>query len=176
MSRSGPGGDTRAYIWPRPWRKLETPTAPIRPGCAFDPKAILGSHACDQSLKLNRDCWAATSFFVRRSPPPVRPPTRSLPAQNFFRFHKQQRMPPIGQSLNHRLARIQKHRSVSLKRGRGCRRCRTINCCCRQRFSAISSALGLKIAAMAKTSNRNTCAPPPPSFQQERRAGDLSML
>jgi hypothetical protein len=29
---------------------------------------------------------------------------------------------------------------------------------------------------MAKISNRNTCAPPPPSFQQERRAGDLSML
>jgi hypothetical protein len=27
---------------------------------------------------------------------------------------------------------------------------------------------------MAKTSNRNTCAPPP-SFQQERLAGDLSM-
>jgi hypothetical protein len=38
MSRSGPGGDTRAYIWPRSWRKLETLTAPIRPGCAFDPK------------------------------------------------------------------------------------------------------------------------------------------
>jgi hypothetical protein len=61
MSRSGPGGDTRAYIWPRSWRTLETLTAPIRPGCAFDPKAILGSHACDQSLKLYRDCWAATS-------------------------------------------------------------------------------------------------------------------
>jgi hypothetical protein len=44
------------------------------------------------------------------------------------------------------------------------------------RFSAISSAFGLKIAAIAKISNRNTCAPPPPSFQQERRAGDLSML
>src|SRR5262252_6972346 len=38
MSRSGPGGDTRAYIWPQSWRKLETRTAPIRPGCAFDPK------------------------------------------------------------------------------------------------------------------------------------------
>src|SRR6201982_3681170 len=32
------------------------------------PKAILGSHACDQSLKLYRDWWAATSFFMRRSP------------------------------------------------------------------------------------------------------------
>ena len=31
----------------------------------------------------------------------------------------------------------------------------------RQRFSAISSAFGLKIAAMAKISNRNTCAPQP---------------
>jgi hypothetical protein len=50
MSRLGPGGDTRAYIWPRSWRKLETLAAPIRPECAFDPKAILGSHACDQSL------------------------------------------------------------------------------------------------------------------------------
>jgi len=39
MSRSGlGGGDTRAYTWPRSWRKLETLTAPIRPGCAFDPK------------------------------------------------------------------------------------------------------------------------------------------
>jgi hypothetical protein len=38
MSRLGPGGDTRAYIWPRSWRKLETLTAPIRPECAFDPK------------------------------------------------------------------------------------------------------------------------------------------
>jgi hypothetical protein len=28
---------------------------------------------------------------------------------------------------------------------------------------------------MAKISNRNTCAPPPPSFQQERRAGDLAL-
>jgi hypothetical protein len=42
--------------------------------------------------------------------------------------------------------------------------------------SEIGSAFDLKIAAMAKTSNRNTCAPPPPSFQQKRRAGDLSML
>jgi hypothetical protein len=33
----------------------------------------------------------------------------------------------------------------------------------------------LKIAAMAKISN-HTCAPPPPSFEQERRAGDSSML
>jgi hypothetical protein len=97
MSRLGPGCDTRAYIWPRSWRKLETLTAPIRPECAFDPKAILGSHACDQSLKLYRDCWAAPSFFMRGSPPPVRPPIRSLPAQNCFRFHNQQRMPPIAE-------------------------------------------------------------------------------
>jgi hypothetical protein len=61
------------------------------------PKAILGGHACDQSLKLYRDRWAATSFFMRRSPPPVRPPTRSLPAQNCFRFHNQQRMTPIAE-------------------------------------------------------------------------------
>src|SRR5262249_26646468 len=36
--RSGPGCDTLAYIWPRSWRKPETLTLPIRPGCAFDPK------------------------------------------------------------------------------------------------------------------------------------------
>jgi hypothetical protein len=65
---------------------------------------------------------------------------------------------------------------ASLKRGRGCRRCSTTNCCRGQRFSAIGSAFGLKIAAIAKTSNRNACAPPPPSFQDGRRAGDLSML
>jgi hypothetical protein len=53
---------------------------------------------------------------------------------------------------------------------------RTTNCCRRQRFSAISSAFGLKIAAMAETSNRKTCGPSLPSFQQERRAGHLSML
>src|SRR5215470_14794870 len=27
-----------AYIWPRSWRKPGTPTLPIRPGSAFDPK------------------------------------------------------------------------------------------------------------------------------------------
>ena len=32
-----PGGDTRAYIWPRSWRKLETLTAPIRPECVRCP-------------------------------------------------------------------------------------------------------------------------------------------
>jgi len=29
---------THSHIWPRSWRKPETPTFPIRPGCAFDPK------------------------------------------------------------------------------------------------------------------------------------------
>src|SRR5215475_6721502 len=38
MCRLGPGGDTRAYIWRRSWRTLETLTAPIRLECAFDPK------------------------------------------------------------------------------------------------------------------------------------------
>jgi hypothetical protein len=63
------------------------------------PKAILGGHACDQSSKLYRDRWAATSFFVRGSPPPVCPPTHSLPAQNCFRFHNQQRMPPVAETI-----------------------------------------------------------------------------
>ena len=34
---------------------------------------------------------------MRGPPPPVRPPTRSLPAQNCFRFRNQQRMPPIAE-------------------------------------------------------------------------------
>ena len=38
MSRSGLGGGTPAYIWPRSLRKLETLTVPVRPGCAFGPK------------------------------------------------------------------------------------------------------------------------------------------
>ena len=33
-----PPAATLAYIWPRSWRKPETLTLPIRPGCAFDPK------------------------------------------------------------------------------------------------------------------------------------------
>jgi hypothetical protein len=61
------------------------------------PKVILGSHACDQSSKLYRDCRAAASCFMRGSPPPVCPPTRSLPAQNCFRLHNQQRMTPIAE-------------------------------------------------------------------------------
>jgi hypothetical protein len=46
-SRLGPGCDTLAYIWPRSWRKPETLTLPIRPGCAFDPK-------CDSRLPCVR--------------------------------------------------------------------------------------------------------------------------
>jgi hypothetical protein len=75
---------------------------------------------------------------------------------------------------NSRLARGPKRSILSLRQGRGCRRCSTTNCWRRQRFSAISSAFGLKVAAMAKTSSRNTC-PPPPSSQQGRLAGDLSI-
>src|SRR5215471_1689625 len=29
---------THSHIWPRSWRKPETLSLPIRPGCAFDPK------------------------------------------------------------------------------------------------------------------------------------------
>jgi hypothetical protein len=50
MSRLGACGDTRAYIWPRSWRKLETLTAPIQqrmtpiaePSACQDPKAPIG--------------------------------------------------------------------------------------------------------------------------------------
>jgi hypothetical protein len=41
-------------------------------------------------------------------------------------------------------------------------------------FSAINSVLRLRIAAMSNARNRNTCAPCPPSPQQERLACDLS--
>jgi hypothetical protein len=94
------------------------------------PKAILGSHACDQSLKLYRDWWAATSFFMRRSPSEAA--DAAAAAQP----------------------------TAAADKG----------------FPRLAAPSARKIAAMAKTSNRNTCAPPPPSFQQERRAGDLSML
>jgi hypothetical protein len=51
--RLGLGRGTLAHIWPRSLRKPETLTLPTRLGCAFDPKAILGSHASDESLKLS---------------------------------------------------------------------------------------------------------------------------
>ena len=154
-SRLGPGCDILAYIWPQSWWKPETLALPIRPGCAFDPKGDSRHHASDQSLKLFPDRRTTTSCLTRRSPPPVRAPPRSLPARTLSGFTISN---GLRQSLNHRLARIQKRRSASLTRGRGCRRCSTTNCWQRQRFSAISSAFGLKIAPMAKTSNRNTCA------------------
>jgi hypothetical protein len=77
MCRLGPGGDTLNAL--------------------LTPKVILGSHACDQSFKLYRDCRAATSCFMKGSPPPVRPTTRSLPAQNCFQFQNQQRVTPISE-------------------------------------------------------------------------------
>ena len=42
-------------------------------------------------------------------------------------------------------------------------------------FSATNSTFGLKIAAMAKTSSRNTYAPRRRPSKQERLTGDLSM-
>src|SRR5215469_4139396 len=88
--RLGRGCDTLAYIRPWSWRKLGL-------DALLTPKAILGSHASDQSLKLSPDRRATTSFLTRRPPPPVRPPVRSLPAQNCFRFHNQQRTTPIAE-------------------------------------------------------------------------------
>jgi hypothetical protein len=174
MCRLGPGGDTRAYIWRQSWRKLETLTAPIRPECAFDPKGDSRRPCVRSELEAPPGLSGGHLLFHERiatSSTPSNPLAASPETVSGFTISNGCR-----QSLSHRLARIQKRRSVSLKRDRGCRRCSTTNCCRRQRFSAISSAFGLKIAAMAKTSNRNTCAPPPPSFQQARRAGDLSRL
>ena len=63
------------------------------------------------------------------------------------------------QLLNHRQAIIQNRRSALPSRGCGCLRCRTSNCCRRQRFSAISRTLGLNAAAIAQTRKR-TSRPP----------------
>jgi hypothetical protein len=63
------------------------------------------------------------------------------------------------QLLNHRLAIIQNRRSALPSRGRGCLRCRTSNCCRRQRFSAISRTLGLNAAAITQTRKRTTVPP-----------------
>jgi hypothetical protein len=155
--RLGPGCDPLAYIWRRSWRKPGTLTLPIRPGCAFDPKgdsrqrcvqsnleALPGSPG-DHLLLDEKIATSSTPFQPARCQPRT---VSGFAINNGLR-----------QSLNHRLARIQKRRSVSLRRGRGCRRCSTANCWRRQRFSATSSAFGLKIAPMAETNNRNTCAP-----------------
>jgi hypothetical protein len=81
----GPGGNLKPY--------------PCQFGldALLTPKAILGSHASNQSLKLSSDRRATTSCLTRRSPPPVRLPTRSVPAQNRFRFDNQQRITPIAE-------------------------------------------------------------------------------
>src|ERR1700740_3523441 len=89
MSRLGPGCDTRAYIWPRSWRKLETLTAPMRPECAFDPKGDSRQPCVRSEPEALPGLLGGPLFFMRGSPPPVRPPTRSLSAQNCFRFHNQ---------------------------------------------------------------------------------------
>ena len=137
-SRLGPGCDILAYIWPQSWWKPETLALPIRPGCAFDPKGDSRHHASDQSLKLFPDRPTTTSCLTRRSPPPVRAPPRSLPAGTLSGFTISN---GLRQSLNHRLARIQKRRSASLTRGRGCRRCSTTNCWQRQRFPRLAALL-----------------------------------
>ena len=50
----------------------------------------------------------------------------------------------LRQPVNHRLAQIQNCRSALRKRGCGCRRCSTSNCCRRHRFSATSRGLRLE--------------------------------
>jgi hypothetical protein len=56
---------------------------------------------------------------------------------------------------NHRLARIQKRRSLSLRRGRNCRRRSTRSCCRRHKFSAANVALDLQQAEIANTHHGN---------------------
>src|SRR6201984_2156961 len=90
-----PAGDTRSYIWPRSWRKLETLTAPIRPGCAFDPKGDSRQPCVRSELEALTGLLGGHLFLYERIATSVPPPPRSLPAQNCFRFHSQQRIPPI---------------------------------------------------------------------------------
>jgi hypothetical protein len=56
---------------------------------------------------------------------------------------------------NHRLARIQKRRSLSLSRGRNWRRRSTSNCCRRHKFSATNDALDLQQVAIAHPHHGN---------------------
>src|ERR1700751_638721 len=111
MSRSGPGGDTRAYIWPRSWRKLESLTAPIRPGCAFDPNGDSRQPCVRSELEALTGLLGGHLFLYERIAPSRTPSNPLAASAELFPVS-----PP-----NHRLARIQKRRSASLKRGRGCR-------------------------------------------------------
>ena len=61
-----------------------------------------------------------------------------------------------GQGYEKRLAQIQNCRSALRKRGCGCLRCSTSNCCRRHRFSATRRAFGLRTADMIQTRNRTT--------------------
>jgi hypothetical protein len=58
--------------------------------------------------------------------------------------------------LKHRLAIIQNRRSALPSRGREYLRCRTSNCCRRQRFSATSRTIDLNAAAIAHTRKPTT--------------------
>jgi hypothetical protein len=63
-----------------PCGNLKPQPCQLGPDAPLTPKAILGSHASDESLKLSPDRRATPLCLTRRSPPPVRPPTRALPA------------------------------------------------------------------------------------------------
>jgi hypothetical protein len=65
------------------------------------PGSDLGKHVLPrnalQTEKLYRDRGRPLLALWEDRHPPVRRPTRSLPAQNCFRFHNQQRMMPIAE-------------------------------------------------------------------------------
>ena len=94
----------------------------------------MGAPVADRPAEREGMQWARTVAHITRDRGPGIAVADSLPAQNCFRFHNQQRITPIAEPST--------CRSASLRRGRGCRRCSTTNCWRRQRFSAISSAFG----------------------------------
>src|SRR6516164_7332370 len=66
MSRLGPGGGTHAYIWLRSWRKPETPTAPVRPECAFDPKGDSRQPCVRSELEARPGSLGGHLFLYKR--------------------------------------------------------------------------------------------------------------
>src|ERR1700757_2780335 len=97
MSRSGPGGDTRAYIWPRSWRKLETPTAPIRPGCAFDPRGDSRQPCVRSELEALPRLLGGHLFLYERIATSSTASNPLAASPELFPVHNQQRMPPIAE-------------------------------------------------------------------------------
>ena len=118
------------------------------------PQPIFGSHPSDERPKLlgNRVATVPPSSLMW-PPRPISTPAPAMSPQHGLWFHDEERM---RQPPNQRLTQIQNRRSALLRRGCGHLRCSTNSCCRRLRFSAISSALGLKAAAIVQSRKRTT--------------------